>query len=590
VNPYSILKSYEHNGVLGELTDRSDSELDLFFREAHRESQRILQDARQQAIDEKREVRIDCSRLSGVNGGEWWVIDVVGRVRKQLQRFSGVERQLQANAASNSNYKSCAAVDRARPLFARIAYNGLWSPSGTNWQPIRSIELQPQEVAAITEKPSASCGLLVLARRQYDSILGDIAALCGLEQTSHAEYIDLGIWLFAAQQTARSHGWEIECHPITTQSVRAATERIIRILNNRISPLAEPLKAAAIALRQSLEASDHYPYCILVPLEDRPLSLDEKVPGKLTESEFDRLIEARSTQRVASPEGELTLEHMVALYQSAERFIPDEALRTVSFPVFSWSDPFSESVGKAMHEAVEGPGGLMDKANYINLISHLNTHPPLPVELNRWAESDESALEKAGQNVALPARFIPNHIRSKLLKGNVYTQQEGILYDRRKRPLTPVRFLKFTRMILASFVRFSLSFQNTHPVLGVVMTPTAPQDAPALYIAAGKAVAYMTFLSRAYGQVSIIKSGPPEIAADAIRGLVAQHASDPDIGNRAERREAEPVLTFQIGLPLGPDDLVSQGKPEEHNGLNERLLDRRASRAALYKHYIPVAT
>jgi hypothetical protein len=126
-------------------------------------------------------------------------------------------------------------------------------------------------------------------------------------------------------------------------------------------------------------------------------------------------------------------------------------------------------------------------------------------------------------------------------------------------------------------------------VLGVVMTPITHSDAPELYIAAGKAVACMTFLSRAYGQFSIIKSGPPEIAADAIRQRIAVHASSPDIRSRAEQREVEPVLTFQIGLPLGPDDLVSQGKPEEHNGLNERLLDKHASRAALYKHYISIA-
>jgi len=314
--------------------------------------------------------------------------------------------------------------------------------------------------------------------------------------------------------------------------------------------------------------------------------LDEKAPGKLVASEFDKLVEARSTQRVASPDGELTLEHLIELYQNAEKFISDEALQTVAFPVFSWNDPFPESVGKAMHEAVEGPNGLMSQANCINLINYLKSHPPMPVELTHWAESQESALEEAGQNVALPMRFVPHHIQSKLLKGSVYRLQGDLLYDRRKRPLTPVRFVKFVRMMLSSFVRFSLSFQNTHPVLGVVMSPTSPPNAPALYVAAGKVVAHMTYLSRAYGQVSIVKSGPPELAADAIRRLIAQHASDPNIRSRAERRETEPILTFQIGLPLGPDDLVSRGNPDEHSGLNERLLDRRASRAALYKHYI----
>jgi hypothetical protein len=583
----TMLASYDHNGVLGELTEKDDSALERFFREAHREAQQRLLDARQKALEKKEEVVLDCSRLSGVNQGETWIIDAEGRIRKELLRFEDVQKQLEDPSREYREYSPCASIDRARPLLARAAYNGLWSPSGTNWQPIRSVELDAQEAAFCTGKPAQGCGLVVLARRRYDSILGDIAALCRITQPHHAEHIDLGIWLFAAQETANSHGWKIDVQPIDAESLTPFTERLIRLLTLRIPQLAEPSRTAARDLLRSIEANDHYPYCVLLPLEGKELSIDEMVPGHLLPSSFDKLIEARSTQRVASPRGELAPEHLLNLYNHAKASVPDSAAQELAFPVFTWRDPFPERVGKAMHDSVEGPDGLLSKVNYPNLANYLRAYPELPSDVARWADLEESALEKAGEAVALPREVIPLHIRSKLLKGNIYNAEGNYLYDRRKRPLTVVRFNQFIRMLLSSFVRFSLSFQNTHPLIGVVMTPVRPADSAGLYIATGKTVAHMTFLSRAQGRVSIIKSGPPEIAADAIRRLIAEYAPSQEVQDRAERAETEPILTFQIGLALGPDELVSPGKPDEHTGLNERLLDRRASRAALSRHYIP---
>jgi hypothetical protein len=145
--------------------------------------------------------------------------------------------------------------------------------------------------------------------------------------------------------------------------------------------------------------------------------------------------------------------------------------------------------------------------------------------------------------------------------------------------LSPVRLMKLVRMMARSFGKFFLTFQNTHPALGVVLGPREPQDGGSAYQAAGRIVAHMTFLCRARGQVSIIKSGPLEIAGRKIQEALARRVS------RAGKME--PVLTFQLGLPLGPDEVVSPGQPDEHDGAKERLLDRRAPRAPLSSHYIP---
>ena len=87
--------------------------------------------------------------------------------------------------------------------------------------------------------------------------------------------------------------------------------------------------------------------------------------------------------------------------------------------------------------------------------------------------------------------------------------------------------------------------------------------------------------------MSIIKSGPSEIAGEAIAQLLSAHAADGQTGERATAGPAKPVLTFQVGLPLGPDEMVCPGQSDEHLGLKERLLDKRATRARLAQHHIP---
>ena len=69
--------------------------------------------------------------------------------------------------------------------------------------------------------------------------------------------------------------------------------------------------------------------------------------------------------------------------------------------------------------------------------------------------------------------------------------------------------------------------------------------------------------------------------------LLSEHALEPDMRRLCASRELLPTLTFQVGEPLGPDELVCRGQPDEHDGLQERLLDRRAGRAPLLQHYLP---
>ncbi len=577
MDAFKLLQSYDRNGVLGELTGASVQKVEDFFRLAHRQAVSALEEARNRARAERREIPVDASRLSGVNGGDTWIVGPDGTSRRELEMFPGVEAQLLDPGRRFEDLRPCSTLTRARPLFARCAYNGLWSPSGTNWQPIRSVELSGSEVARLTGAPSNSCGLLVLSRRRYQSILSDIAELCGFEQTSHAEHIDLGIWLLCAEQTARSHGWELTATRIADLEQKECARTLISILGERVRNLPGPDCKAAEELLRSVQSGDHHPAYILLPSEGHPLVLNERFSGGLRPSHFDRLVQARSTQRVASPAEELEAKTLEWLFEKAQDFLPNEIRSALACPVFTHTDEFPAEMGHAMHAGIEGSGGLMQKASLVRLKSHLCLRGKLPKELLEWTRLDDPDLEFRGKGVPLPARLVPAHIRAKLQEGGHFKRKGEYLVDHRDRPLNPVRLMKLTRMMARSFGKFFLTFQNTHPLLGVILGP--PNDAGA-YRAVGRLVAHMTFLSRARGRVSIIKSGPLEIAGKAIHRQLKKRIRMTD--------KLEPVVTFQLGLPLGPDETVTVGKPDEHDGAKERLLDRRAPRAPISAHYIPM--
>ncbi len=558
-----ILASYDENGVLGELSGADQALVDRFFREEHACMQAGLQEARDQARE--REISLDFSGLSGVNGGDWLRISPEGAVTRQLEKFPRAEATI-LDSGDGGDLPACPSIEIARPLLARCAYNGLWSPSGTNWQPIRVVELTAAQAAEIVPGKDTGCGLLVLARSRYRSILSDVAELCGIETASRAESIDLGIWLVASLCTARAHGWDLIEHVIQPEARTEVIRRLARMLDQRRDALPETSKESADELLRSCEAGDHYPYCLLTARQGRALAAGGNLPGGLVPSNFDRLIEARSTQRVASPSSELDSGLLAELFDSC-RDLPGLSEDAIEFPVFSRQDDFPILLGKAMHDGIEGSCGLLSRIGPDGLRSYMEKQGEL---------QDDDILR---------ADLVPEHIRAKLTEAGHFRIQGDLLIDHRGKPLSPVRFLKLVRMMARAFGKFFLSFQNTHPLTGVILIRS--DSGPAGNLAAGKLLARMTFLARSRGLVSIIKSGPIEIAGKALREILATQAHEQKTRERLSSGMLEPLCTFQVGLPLGPDEMVLPGSPSEHTGLAERLLDKRAPRARLSSHYVP---
>lgn len=580
MNIEDLIAGFDTNGVLGEYSGVTYPEADARTRAAVRALQELLAQGRARAAAEQRLVEIPAHAVSGTNGGDIYRVHPDGRAERVLEPFPEVERSFAATPCGGVA-GAIAPLDTVRPLLLRCAYNGLWSPSGTNWQPVRCLELGPEEAAHAGFSPAPGGGLLVLCREHYDSILGDVAKLCGICQDSHAEDIDLGIWHLCAEQTARFHHASLETRRIAASDREHVAQSALATLERRLPRLTERGQTAARAIAGSLRAGRHIPVFFLELRLTRPFSLDPRAPGGIAPSDFDRLIEARSTQRVCSA-APLDEAEMLDLWRRSLPLLNAGTRPALDFPVFPREHPLVAAVGQAMHRAVEGGGdgrGLVGAACVQNLKGFLAACPELPEDLRAWATQTDCT-----QDVPLPARLVPPHLASRLCEGGQFREESGFLLDHRGRKLSSERLMKLVRLIARSFGKYFLSFKNTHPLLGILryLDPGDPVLRRTLFFEAGRAVAAMTYLARARGFVSIIKSGPVELARDDLQALAAAHAPLPGTTS-----PPCPLLTFQLGLPLSPDERVCAGQPDEHDGLAERMLDRRAPRALLSEHYLP---
>ncbi len=574
-----IIESFDRNGVLGEFSGITYPEADARTRAAVRAMQELLAQSRARAAAENHLVEIPAHIVSGTNGGDTYRVHPDGRVERVLERFPEVERRFASVPCASG--EQIAPLEEARPVFLRCAYNGLWSPSGTNWQPVRCLELGPDEAARAGLSPAPGGGLLVLCRDRYDSILGDVARLCGICQDSHAEDIDLGIFHLCAEQTARFHHATLASRRILAPEREGVTRVALASLEERRPRLSERGQAAARALADSLLVGRHAPVFFLTLRLSRELALDPRAPGGIAASDFDRLVEARSTQRVCSA-APLEEAELLELWRRSLPWLGADARSALDFPVFPREHPLVAAVGQAMHRAIEGDGsrpGLVGAACAQSLQRYLANCPELPEDLCAYTSQADCA-----QDVPLPARLIPPHLAARLCEGGQFREEDGFLLDHRGRKLSSERLMKLVRMIARSFGKYFLSFKNTHPLLGILryLDPGEPARRRELFFEAGRAVAAMTYLARARGLVSIIKSGPVELARDDLQALAATHAPRPDATSLPC-----PLLTFQLGSPLPPDERVCAGQPDEHDGLAERMLDRRAPRARLSEHYLP---
>jgi hypothetical protein len=568
-----------------------------------------LERAREEAARTGRPVEVDGAPISLTDGGDTWTVHPDGRMTRAYERFPGFEGFL-AQVADRPPLDWARPADRRQLL--ETAYFGFWSPSATNWQPTRVLEVQGAARDAFCRLagwpvPEGHFPLLVLLRRDhYESLLGDVLEPFGLEVTAREESIDAGIFaqtmvLTALSQglTALEHEFEAAQRPEAKAIVDAELTVRLATLEGATDPLLVQERETLSQILDFLGRDKYIPDAVFAvghPTRDiTPYAL------------FPRVIGEHSTQRVASPNAEFGHDAVMRIWEVARDTLPPGDRPLVQFADFSWHEKVPSRIGQAMFESLYGvgadpetkaggEGGILTAVTVKNLLLHTAKSAPDYVEAHApagWRDMDENELRKAVREMPTRAQDLGKYMRERILRDGKYVVRDGWIVDQEHdRPLSVPLLVRMMKSLAGTFGNFFLKFQNTHPQNAVLLADTTQADRHHAYRVVGKAAAVLTYLSRAEGASSIIKTGPIDLARDPIGRILAENPDGlPQLKPWAEPLNAGtllPAMTFQVGMPLAGSDVIEPGTPNEHTGYEERRRDKRPPREDFTWHYMPV--
>ena len=611
---YEHANTYNQNGILGTLSGITQSKRDQHFQAL---SQALKEDI-QRALAGSKAESIDISHMSGVNEGDLLHVDPTTQsTTRELLPYPSARELLHAYSQSHMAFDSqqpyapwTEPADQPPPtwlreLLLRVAYNGLWSPSGTNWQPMRMVELSAAEMRTLRDAAGltsehAPPGAAIIGRRTYSSVLSDIAHICLYTPRTRADVIDIGIYLLTCELTAFAYGANPHTETIPTDKQAATNEVLIDFLLERQNKVQQEDSEHAASEQEKLaqliellredKAFIDTLFSVIPPDQTWRPDLSKKTP-------FDRLIEARSSQRVAAPKQDVTLEEFDEIWREALPLIGREAKR-IDYTAFTWHQDMPRQIGEGMFEGLYGKGadpetgrggegGYLSAANLDNLLTWISQQTEtLPEDIQQILQASPEERLELVQDTPMPRFAIPSLLEHFLIQGGRYAAAENVLMGRRERPLSIAMFQRIVRHMLHGFGSFFLRFQNTHPITTILLSKEDEPDTALTFKTLGRMSFALSLICRARGLTSIIKEGTIEFAAELIQDLVAEHMPDRDAAALVADGKYMSRLTFQVGHPLGFDDEIHAG-PTPHTGLDERIRDRRPPHAPISQHYYP---
>ena len=562
-----------------------------------------IAEAQTRAAAEGRPVLVDGAGISLTDGGDTWTVWPDGRLTRAYSRHEGFDAFL-AQLASPPAVDYHRAPPRAKLLEA--AYHAFWSPSATNWQPTRVLEVTGETRDALAaiggfEVPASDFPLLLLLRREhYESLLGDVLEPFGQEVTAREESIDAGIFAHTLAMSALAQGLTAREHEFGPAEREAARPIVLAELDRRLGtpgPASAEVRASLLQVRAFLASGKYHPDALVAI--GYPTSEVRPFPA------FERLIGEHSTQRVASPAAEFGHDAVMRIWEISRDTLPLADRELVHFADFSWHEKVPARIGQAMFEALYGPGadpdskaggegGLLTSINFGNYLRHADRTSAAWLDERLpagWRDLDEEALRKVAKDLPFRRQDLGRYMLERILRDGKYHVADDVVMDDRGRALSVMLLVRMFKSLAATFGNFFLKFQNTHPQNAVLLADATHPDPHHAWRAVGKAAAVLTYLSRAEGASSIIKTGPIDLARDPIGAILAENPDDlPHLRpwkDRLARRELVPAMTFQVGMPLAGSDVIEAGTPGEHTGYEERRRDKRPPREDFTTHYFP---
>ncbi len=585
----------ERDGILNELYERFDADLAA---------------AREEAAQTGKAIPVDGSAVALTDGGDTWWIHPDGTLTREYDDFPGFGEFLATMGQPS-------ALDFKRPVdteaLLRAAYNGFWSPSATNWQPIRVLELKGEARSAFMAlagwmAEDVAIPLWILLRREhYESLLGDVMEPFGLSVTAREESLDAGIFAHAAAMSARSEGLTSLELVFAPDQLEAASRLLQTEIDRRIRDLgkssAETPQATELTKLQTLAnllAAGKY-------LPDSLMVIGHALQANdATFERFGALVDQHSTQRVASASREFGKPETALLWEQTMASLAPEERPCVSWAFYHREQRTPYEIGQAMFAALYGEGadvesksggmgGMLTAStvrNYLSQIAKSDSAYIRSILTDGWEALTDAELQKATRQVAVRTRDVGRYLLERILRDGKYVSVNGCLQDVSGKPLSIPVLVRMTKALASTFGNFFLKFQNTHPQNAVLLAHLdCGLDEHRVFRTVGKAGLSLTYAARALGASSIIKTGPIDLAREAIaRILVGNPDNDPVLATKREGLASgriSPAMTFQVGYPLTGSEIVDAGSPNEHSGLDERRRDKRPPRADFCQHYLP---
>ncbi|MEB3284393.1 MAG: hypothetical protein VKN33_03800 [Candidatus Sericytochromatia bacterium] len=551
-----------------------------------------LAKARTDAATSGQPVPIEGAALSLTDADDIWWVQPDGQVEREYRKFPGYEACF-AQAAGPPPPGQKRPVSDEKVLQA--CYSAFWAPSATNWQPTRILECSHSEKKAVSDVLGLETDLfhlpwlLTLRRDRYESLLGDVLEPFGLHVTAREESIDAGIFAHTLRLALLSEGLTLEETPFQAETRRHLTHAVIQMVTRRRDgcPKGTPERTAAEELLEDLHAARYIPDSLFI------IGWPEKESPKW--GRLQALISAHSTQRVASPTRKIDPAVLDKIWQVAYESVPEDERDRIEWANFSSHSKVPAQMGQAMHEALYGGScrpGLLEAMTLRNFLLHLQQRAPgswskrLPAH---WHTLTEKELRTVCKQLPVMTTWLGRHLLLRLGRDGRYRALDEWVVDEKERPLSLPALVRLLKGLAGTFGQHFLRFHDTHPQNSVILAQTRITDSHLTWRTVGRVAAALTWLARAEGLSSIVKTGPIDLAGSAIATILA---TNPDhspslaaLGHRLENGDSVPALTFQLGYPLGGSEWVNSGSGEPHTGLEERRRDRRPPRAPFSLHY-----
>lgn len=599
-------------GVVGKLIGKTLAQRNKILEAEWEAFNAQLEKARHQAVQNGTHEEIDGSGVSLANGGDTWIIYPDGKMGREFSTYPDFPKILPLLENQNR-------LDATRKLgreeLLRAAFNALWGPSATNWQPVLVVEISQELQEAFLRhwglKTSAHPNLpllLLLRRDHYDSLLGDVMEAFGFEVAAKEESIDAGIYEAILKMSFRAKGMGFVCADLDDAKLPGAVDLVKKDLALKLRHLkAIPVKSAFLdAEAKKIETT----LDLLGRGRYFPDALFQVgIPqggGQALFPEWDQLVLERTTQRVASPVGEIPPEQVRSILANCLSALTPADRAAVYVADFTWRDPAVIEIGSSMFEALYGKGadpetklggagGFLSKMSLRNYLVTLKRRDPDSLAFfteEQLREMPEADLKHLGRETVLRARHIGPYLLERMTLDGKYIIKEDQIVSGLGKPVSVALMVKLLTGIAAAFGHFFLKFKNTHPgtLIFCGKEGKTTQEQNAHFKAVGKIAALLSYEVRRLGYTAITKTGPIDLAKEPIRQVLIEHLStqgaDRSIVDGLRQKEWAPAMVFQFGLPLAGSDLVDAGTPEEHNGLEERKRDKRPTRFGLDARYI----